>query len=143
MTDTLLWDIEETARQLGGISSRTVRRLLDRGELQSKRIGRRLLVRPESVRAYLDRDTSNAYKQSNGIPAWKQTPIEPMPTAFTSVMIPLSGGLATSTQAAKELAAALALPTAAKLKQPLSSGDKKHTKRNISQMNRRDTPSTS
>lgn len=31
--DALLWDLQETARQLGGISIRTLRRMLDAGEL--------------------------------------------------------------------------------------------------------------
>ena len=37
----LLWNLDETARQLGGVSTRTVRRLLQRGELPTVRIGAR------------------------------------------------------------------------------------------------------
>ena len=37
MTDTLLWDLEEAARQLGGLSPRTVRRMIERGELPIKK----------------------------------------------------------------------------------------------------------
>lgn len=56
MMDTLLWDLTEAARQLGGVSTRTVRRLIEQGALQSKKVGARLMVRPESVRSYLDQD---------------------------------------------------------------------------------------
>ena len=50
MTDTLLWSLEEAARQLGGVSTRTVRRLLEAGEIEPRRVGRRLLVCAASVR---------------------------------------------------------------------------------------------
>ena len=48
--DTLLWDLTETARQLGGVSTRTVRRLLQRGEIQAHRVGRRLLISRKCAR---------------------------------------------------------------------------------------------
>lgn len=35
MPEVLLWDLTETARQLGGVSVRTVRRLIERGELKA------------------------------------------------------------------------------------------------------------
>lgn len=53
MTETLLWDLAETARQLGGVSERSVRRLIDRGELPKVRVGRRLLLPSAAVRAYV------------------------------------------------------------------------------------------
>ncbi len=53
---SLLWSLEEVARQLGGISKCTVRRLIQQGELVSRRVGRRLLRVPsDSVRAYIER----------------------------------------------------------------------------------------
>lgn len=53
---SLLWSLEEVARQLGGISKCTVRRLIHQGELASCRVGRRLLRVPaESVRSYVER----------------------------------------------------------------------------------------
>ena len=67
----LLWNLEEAARQLGGVSPRTVRRLLERGELPTVRIGTRLLIPAESVRDWIDRQ-----------PAYS-SPIRPLiPTAF-------------------------------------------------------------
>ena len=33
MNDPLLWNLDEAARQLGDVSTRTVRRMLERGEL--------------------------------------------------------------------------------------------------------------
>jgi len=45
MTDPLLWDLSETARQLGGVSTRTVQRLIGAGEINARRVGRRLMVR--------------------------------------------------------------------------------------------------
>jgi len=56
MTDPLLWDLSETARQLGGVSTRTVQRLIGAGEINARRVGRRLMVRVDSVRAYLDQE---------------------------------------------------------------------------------------
>ena len=46
---------KEAARVLGGVSVQTVIRLLDRGELTRIRIGRRVLVDPQSIRDYLER----------------------------------------------------------------------------------------
>ena len=53
MNETLLWDLEETARQLGGVSTRTVRRLVQQREIAGVRVRSRVMVSPESVRAYL------------------------------------------------------------------------------------------
>jgi excisionase family DNA binding protein len=60
VTDTLLWSLEEAARQLGGISTRTVRRLVAVGEIEPRRVGRRLLVSAASVRDFVDRLGSKA-----------------------------------------------------------------------------------
>ncbi len=64
MIDTLLIDLGECARQLGGVSTRTVRRLLDRAELRARRVGRRLMVTTESLQAYLD--PANATSDNRG-----------------------------------------------------------------------------
>ena len=48
---TLLWSLEETAKQLGDVSVRTVRRLIERRQLEAVKIGRRCLVVPASVTA--------------------------------------------------------------------------------------------
>ena len=46
--------VEETARELH-ISTKTVRRLIDRGELRAHRIGRCLRLSEEELRLYLNR----------------------------------------------------------------------------------------
>lgn len=51
--DPLLWNLDEVARQLGGVSPRTVRRLIERDELPKVRVGRRLLVPSAAVHAYV------------------------------------------------------------------------------------------
>ena len=55
MTDTLLWSLEAAAKQLGGISTRAVRRLLEAGDIEPCHVGGRLLVSVASVRSYVDR----------------------------------------------------------------------------------------
>jgi excisionase family DNA binding protein len=54
----LLWSLEETARQLGDVSVRTVRRLIERRQLQVVKIGRRCLVVPASVEAFVEQQQS-------------------------------------------------------------------------------------
>lgn len=58
MTDTLLWSLEETARQLGGISTRTVRRMIESGELSAVKIRRSLKIIPDSVKSCIDNNTT-------------------------------------------------------------------------------------
>ena len=45
----LLWNLEEVARQLGGISTKTVRRMTATGQLPIVRIGRRALIPAAAV----------------------------------------------------------------------------------------------
>ena len=51
--ETLSVPIEEAARAIGGSRS-TVYRLIESGDLERVKIGRRALVTTESVRAYVD-----------------------------------------------------------------------------------------
>lgn len=110
----LLWNLDETARQLGGVSTRTVRRLLQRGELPTVRIGARLLIPADAVRDWIDRQTVTYAEQGVGRLARgsDSCPNEKTKTASTGAGIPRSGGPATPTRAARELAAVLKLPTA-------------------------------
>lgn len=56
----LLWSLDDVAKQLGGVSVSTVRRLIQQGELASCRVGLRLLRVPViSVCAYIDRITKH------------------------------------------------------------------------------------
>ena len=109
----LLWNLDEAARQLGGISPRTVRRLLARGELPAVRIGTRLLIPAESVQDWINRQTVTYAEPCVGRPArgTGTCPDEKTKTASTNAGIPRSGGPVTPTRAARELAAVLKLPT--------------------------------
>ena len=49
MDEPLLWSLEEAARQLGGISTRTVRRMAQQGAFPLVRIGRRTLIPAAAV----------------------------------------------------------------------------------------------
>jgi hypothetical protein len=44
MPDALLWSLEEAARQLGGISTKTVRRLAQQGAFPLVKLGRRAMI---------------------------------------------------------------------------------------------------
>jgi len=44
MSDALLWNLDEAARQLGGISTKTVRRLAQQGAFPLVKVGRRALI---------------------------------------------------------------------------------------------------
>ncbi len=50
----LLWNLEEVARQLGGTSTKTVRRMTTSGQLPIVRIGRRALIPAEVVAAWVN-----------------------------------------------------------------------------------------
>ena len=50
MADVLLWSIAETARQLGGVSTRTIERLINDGDLPIIYIRKRRMVEAEVVR---------------------------------------------------------------------------------------------
>jgi len=94
-------------QQLGGIHPRTVRRLIDRGDIQSKKIGRRLLITAESVRAYIDTPaTAKDNPTSAGHHAQERS------QCHTNAKILRFGGSASPTQVAKELDALLRQPTA-------------------------------
>ncbi|MDS4031974.1 MAG: helix-turn-helix domain-containing protein [Candidatus Contendobacter sp.] len=96
----------------GGAGHADVRRLLARGELPAVRIGTRLLIPADAVRDWIDRQTVT-YAQSSVEGLARGTgpcPNEKTKTASTSAGTPHSGGPATPTQAARELATVLKLP---------------------------------
>ena len=113
MTDTLLWSLEEAARQLGGISTRTVRRLLEVGEIEPRRVGRRLLVSAASVRFYVDRlgpGAQNPERAGRDVRE-ESTCLEsakPTRMASMSALTLRATGRPTWTQAARELDGLLA-----------------------------------
>lgn len=120
MTDNLVWSLEEAARRLGGVSTRTVRRLLQAGENERRRVGRRLLVCAASVRLYVDRVGPEAQNRHGAGPELQEE--STCRTSADQVTRTVSiggktrrtGGQATRTQAAEALAAALGLATGKK-----------------------------
>ncbi len=59
-SDALLWSLSETARQLGGLSVRTVRRMLARGELPTVKVGRTVKIPASAVREWVGRNMASA-----------------------------------------------------------------------------------
>ena len=96
----LLWSLNEAAQQLGGVSRRTVQRLIARGDLPVVRVGLRLVRVPsEAVREYVAARTKTADNRTCAEPAaWKGV-ISCQPSA----KIHRSTELVTPTQAAQEL----------------------------------------
>lgn len=108
----LLWSLEETARQLGGVSIRTVRRMVERGEIFSVHVGRLVRVVPDSVHAFVASHTQQAHNfECVGSVAWKGN--EP---CYTNAIKHRTGMQTTQTAPAKELDVLLAQLTKRKLK---------------------------
>ena len=69
----LLWSIREVALQLGGVSTRTVQRLIKRGELAFVPVGRLMRVPPGSVQDWIARNLKQAHNQPCAVSvAWKE-----------------------------------------------------------------------
>src|SRR5271169_5662153 len=95
----LLWTLSETALQLGGVSIRHVRRMLERREISYVRVGRLVKVVPESVHEYV---------ASRMVPAHNHARVGPLALkgddqCYTNAKTHRTGGQATPTQPAKEL----------------------------------------
>ena len=103
MPDTLLWSISETARQLGGVSVRTVQRMLEKGELPTVSVRGCRKVPSEAVRAWVAKQLSQVHTLSAGLGVEDTT-------CHTDEKTPRTGGSATATQAARKLAKVLSLP---------------------------------
>lgn len=107
----ILWNLTETAQQLGGISARTVRRLIERGELPTVSIGRRVTVPADAVRAWVDKNMHTAHNHDAGQGVQKEGTCKnanETRTEFTNVRILRTTGRPTQTQTARELDALLA-----------------------------------
>jgi len=112
MTDALLWDLEEAARQLGGVSTRTIRRLIERRELPAVRVLGRVCVPAAAVREWIDRKMQPAHNQECAGPGVRKE----VTACHTVAKIVPFGGSASLTQAAKELDVLLARRIARKRK---------------------------
>ncbi|MHB8253878.1 MAG: helix-turn-helix domain-containing protein [Acidiferrobacter sp.] len=113
----LLWSLEVTARQLGGVSTRTVRRLLASGELPAVRVGRLLRVPAASVRSWVDQ---KLVRGDNVIRA--EPGVRKEIACHTDVKIAPSIGSVSPTQAAQELGVRLKLRTVEKPKRSKPNG---------------------
>lgn len=54
MTEPLGVSVEEAKRHLGGVSTATLYRLMDRGKLEKRKIGGRTIILMESIKALLN-----------------------------------------------------------------------------------------
>jgi excisionase family DNA binding protein len=126
MPEPLALTLDAAAEALS-VSPRTVRRLLDAGELGRVKIGRAVRVHAGSLRAYVERqfvgvdehDTAGATlieTQSRSRPGACRDANRKTPTGSTGVVIRRTGGRATPTPEAAALAALLARPIAPKPK---------------------------
>ena len=130
MNDALLWSVDEAARQLGGVSSRTVRRMIERGELPAVRVGRRVTVPADAVRSFVHGTPAPTHMQPpaaaahnrrragpdvlKGAGTCRSASKEGTRTVSTGEGIRRTGGSASPIQAARELAAVLGQRTAGK-----------------------------
>ncbi len=119
--DVLLWDLDETARQLGGISIRTLRRMIDAGEFPYVSVRRSIKIPAISVQKWVDQNMSKAHNLICAGPSVQKEKSTCQKSAKTGTrMVSInerirnSGGLVSPTQAAKELGAVLELRAAKK-----------------------------
>lgn len=110
VSDLLLLDLTEAARRLGGISTRTVRRLIECGELPSVRVGRRITIPIAALRTWVAKQCPLAHTHGGAgeaVPEEKRTCQESAnvtKTEFSPVRTRRSGGRAIQTEAANRLA---------------------------------------
>lgn len=113
---TLLWNIDEVARQLGGVSPRTVRRLIARGKLTSVHVLGRVTVPASSVHDWINKQINvhnNQHRVGPDVQRQSETSTcrnaknGGIKTGSTNVLILPITGCHTPTQAAKELGALL------------------------------------
>ena len=72
--ERLAYTLREAAEKLGGVSLRTVQRLVARGGLPAFRIGRRVLIASDALRLYVAGPPEVAHNPKCAEPvAWKAT----------------------------------------------------------------------
>lgn len=117
----LLWSLEEVAAQLGGISIRTVRRLIALGELPVCRVGRLVRIPSDAVREYVSCMTEEAHNR----PRTESVTWKGNPPCHTDAKTRRSGGSNTPTQAASQLIELLGHLTLKKQRPSRRNGDLK------------------
>ena len=108
-TVELLWSLEKVGRQLGGVSARTIRRLIARGALPVVRVGRCIRVPVTGVHEYIARMTTPAHNLPRAEPGVREEF-----TCHTVAKTVPFGGRPTPIQAARELDDLLKQPTVRK-----------------------------
>jgi len=73
MSDPLLWNLEEAARQLGGVSVRTLERLISDGELPVIYIRKRRMLEVALVRQWLATQNETAKARMEKRPCQEKT----------------------------------------------------------------------
>ena len=63
------WVTYRQAEEIAALSRTTLRKLVDEGEIQIKRVGRAVRINRESLDAYMRGDTEDGTPSSNA-PAW-------------------------------------------------------------------------
>jgi excisionase family DNA binding protein len=117
----LLWSFEEVAAQLGGISIRTVRRLVELGELPVCRVGRLVRIPSDAVRTYVSRMTEEAHNR----PRTESVTWKGNKSCHTDARTRRTGGSNTPMQAEKQLTDLLGQLTLNKRKPSKQNGDSK------------------
>jgi len=67
MEQPKLLSLEATAQQLGGVSTRTVRRMIDDGQLDSVKVMARLTVPMASIADWIEANTRTCTKTPNNV----------------------------------------------------------------------------
>ena len=134
MPDTLLLTIDEVADHLR-ISTRTVRRLIQAGELPTVPIGRNLRIRRYDLSAYVD---GLVFRKHNAKCAGPGVLGQEKHACHTDAKTVPSGGRLLPGQTAKELDALLGQATKRKRKPSRPSGSSKRTASNNGKNNRQD-----
>jgi len=115
--ERLAYGLREAAEKLGGVSVRSVQRLVARGALPTVRVLRRVLIPAEALRAFLaSADPTHNSARAESV-AWKES--KPW---HTDARTHRTGGSSTPTQAARELTGLLAQLTAGKHKHSKPNG---------------------
>jgi len=115
--ERLAYGLREAAEKLGGVSVRSVQRLVARGALPTVRVFRRVLIPAEALRAFVaSADPTHNSARAESV-AWKES--KPW---HTDARTHRTGGSSTPTQAAKELTGLLAQLTAGKHKHSKPNG---------------------
>lgn len=108
--DRLAYSLREAAEKLGGVSLRTVQRLVACGGLPAVRVGRRVLIAADALRRYVAAPDEVAHNQKCAEPvAWKGSS-----PCYSNAQGLRSGMSASGTQAARELSGLLVRLTGGK-----------------------------